>query len=737
MARLAVIALLVCLYQPIYCIILAPVSNFTECFVKVSDLIFNEDSAVAVVNDNIDGFTPNLRNNPAMFIDVGKPTVYTGGYVDHYILNIDSVNTLKKTINYLESTKIWTDKIYANGHFLILSLHKNISEMLEYLWDKAIFNVVILELSTADVAVFQGNPFSVLNKCGTKAVVIDSCSCKFLKSINFKRTNFNGCPLQFLTTDIYVNYEVPSLKLSLHLIKLISLKYNTTFYKYVLNKNQIFPYDFFNRLAITIFIGINVLTEQYDSSEKYYSHDLVWLVPLPRQMTSFNALLHIFQVGLWMAVISAIIITVFVWWLILSIVYQKSRLNDLSNVFLNLICITIWGNISKIPKNNALKCITITYMIYSVHIQTAYTSGLIKALTIPLYEHGIQSVSDIAASNLSIYAHDLTILKLLLKDSNSTLISNINKQFLKLTDNKKLWEISSFRNCGGLVTEQLVNHMESLSKSVRIIRNNLIVQKVDEVFKIRSGHYFLQHINYFIRTIFESGINKKLRNDIFISTYGRTQQSVVSSGAQRKRNEIHAVPANPANLLEVAIPELYHQYMPEAGIAINFLVCDSGPGPDRIFKTEDWLQHLFTSNACMVLLEDLFYLFKREAKNQIYYFVDSSYTGVFKFVLIVSPFSYFWHTLNEVIVRSIESGIIDKMEKAAKESLKSYEVRHNTDNADDKIVITLEHVCSIFVIWGVGLILAVFVFIGEHVNYFIKRRKFTLLNNRRMFGINR
>ncbi|KAK4887597.1 hypothetical protein RN001_003868 [Aquatica leii] len=531
MSRLAVITLLVSLYQSIDCIIPAPTSNFSECFAKVSDFIFKVDSAVAVVNNHIDGYTSNLRSNPSMFIDVGKPMVYTGGYVEHYIINIDSVDALSKTFHYLLRAKMWRSKSFAEGHFLILSLYKNISEVFEFLWKRAIFNVVILELSTADV-VYQSNPFSVQNSCGTKAVDIDSSSCKLLKSINFKRTNFNGCPLWLVTTDIYINYTVPSLKLSLLLIDLIGLNFNTTVNRYVMNKTQMFPFSLFKRSVITIFISTDSPMAEYVSSERYYIHDLVWLVPPPKKMTSFEALLHIFQIELWIFVISTIVITVLVWWLILSIVNQKFCLNDFYNIFVNLICVTIWGTISKLPKNNALKCIITVYMIYSIHIQTAYTSGLIKALTIPLYERGIQSVSDLVSLNLSIYTHDETLLNLLLIDKNSTLISNIKKNNLQLTNNSKLWDISSFRNCSGLVTEQLVNHIKSFSNSIRIIRNNSIVRKVDEVFKIRSGHYFLQHINYIIRNVFESGINKKLWNDIFIGMYGRNQQSFVNSSAQ-------------------------------------------------------------------------------------------------------------------------------------------------------------------------------------------------------------
>jgi hypothetical protein len=53
---------------------------------------------------------------------------------------------------------------------------------------------------------------------------------------------------------------------------------------------------------------------------------------------------------------------------------------------------------------------------------------------------------------------------------------------------------------------------------------------------------------------------------------------------RRKRKEINAVPADPANFQELDTPQSYQQYVPKADVTINFLLCDSGPGADTIFN---------------------------------------------------------------------------------------------------------------------------------------------------------
>ncbi|KAK4875481.1 hypothetical protein RN001_011903 [Aquatica leii] len=524
------IVLLIPFHQTILCTLLVPTENFSTCFVKVSNLIFGKSSTVAYVFDKkIDVSSLNLRNNPYVLIDVTKPMINTGGYVNHYVISTDSVNGLKKTWFYLAYSKIWNDKSYALGHFLVVSSHKNVSELFQYLWQQGIFNVVILKPSKTNSVVYQSDPYSIQNNCGTQTIAVKSNVCKFIKSIIFKRTNFNSCPLWLINTNIENPYILPSLKYGLHLIHLISLNFNITVNHYTLADIRLFPFYLFKRSTIAVFIGANTPFNEFVSSERYLIHNFVWLVPLPRQMSAIEALVHIFQLELWILVIASTIVTVFVLWLLSIFVKEKYFVNDLYNIAVNLICVTIWGTISKVPKNNGLRCIIIIYMIYAVHIQTAYTSGLIKALTVPLYDHGIQSVNDLATSTLRIYSHNYTVSNLLLADINSTLMSKINSKFVNITSAGNLWEISTFRNSSALVSEQLLNQMGNLFKSIRIIRNNSIVRTIDEVFKMRPGHHFLQNINYFIKTIFESGINNKLWNDMIIRFYQQNHLTISSN----------------------------------------------------------------------------------------------------------------------------------------------------------------------------------------------------------------
>ena len=63
----------------------------------------------------------------------------------------------------------------------------------------------------------------------------------------------------------------------------------------------------------------------------------------------------------------------------------------------------------------------------------------------------------------------------------------------------------------------------------------------------------------------------------------------------RKRNSVMNAPSNPADLQKLFVPECYRIYVPQPGVQENFLLCDSGPGRNRILIFgRQTLPHLVT-----------------------------------------------------------------------------------------------------------------------------------------------
>ncbi|KAK4875459.1 hypothetical protein RN001_011881, partial [Aquatica leii] len=528
-----------------------PTDHFSECVKKVMGFLFDKSSTLAFLFDKpLDLFTTSLTSNPYVTINIRKPTINTQGYVNHYILNTDNANTLEGAISYLKYNQIGKKHILNSRNFLIITLSKNVSELFEYLWEEIIYNVVVLEVSKFNFLVHQSDPCSPLNNCGKKAVAINSCSCATLEPIVFKRTNMSGCIMWFLKTDQFYNQITitPSLKLIEYFIDVIRLHFNVTVNHYTVT-NSTNPYILFelHKSGMICFMGVNTPTKGYVATERYYTHTLVWIVPQPKQMSSVEALVHIFKFEVWIFVILSIIFTIFAWWITSSIVKKRFCVEDLCNITIQLICVSIWGIINKVPKNKTLKCIFIIYVIYVVHIQTAFTSGLIKALTMPLYDRGIEDVNDLAISKLPIYIQEFAEHYLLTGD-NSIKTNAIKNKLVTIRSKtcNELWEINNFRNCSGLITEQLLKGMGTLTNTVRVIRDQSLLRRVDEVFKIEYTNYFVHSINRLIRITTESGLMNKLWDDNSLEIFGHREIKFASQGKS----------VNGANLLESSDSEV-------------------------------------------------------------------------------------------------------------------------------------------------------------------------------------
>ena len=71
----------------------------------------------------------------------------------------------------------------------------------------------------------------------------------------------------------------------------------------------------------------------------------------------------------------------------------------------------------------------------------------------------------------------------------------------------------------------------------------------------------------------------------------------------RKHNSVTNGPSNPADLQQLFVPECYRIYVPQPGVQEKFLLCNNGPGRNRIliFGRQSWLQYFET---CDMLFAD-------------------------------------------------------------------------------------------------------------------------------------
>ncbi|KAF5272451.1 hypothetical protein FQR65_LT04919 [Abscondita terminalis] len=162
------------------------------------------------------------------------------------------------------------------------------------------------------------------------------------------------------------------------------------------------------------------LIDQIDSPEVYYDgyvtqmansygcdipcttfdyKDMVWIVPWPNLVSNLELFKLIFKGIVWILMLVTLICYSLVWFLVKLI---RENNTDFMETFMSLYSLTIFGSTHRPPSLRVLRLLLIFYVVYAMHMQIAFTSSLVRILTIPQHERGIRTLSELAESELTI-----------------------------------------------------------------------------------------------------------------------------------------------------------------------------------------------------------------------------------------------------------------------------------------------------------------------------------------------
>ncbi|KAF5284169.1 hypothetical protein FQR65_LT00169 [Abscondita terminalis] len=263
------------------------------------------------------------------------------------------------------------------------------------LWRAGYENVVmIIYDSNYNPTILYSNPYAIVNKCKQEVNDLIIGDCARTSKYQFENSRLEKYPYCNLAI------EIPNLNLGHYVsrfYRLLSILESTRTY---LNMSLINS-TVTSHGGSTFQLHQNVINI-YQSTKwaivPYFQDEAVYIVPPPKIISPIIVLKNVFKPVLWFLIFTVFIGTSLVWWWFDKYYLKKSR----SSAILNVYSITLLGSIDKAPLRPFLRLIFIVYVIYAIHIQTAFTSKLVTLLTIPQYEPYIQTLEDLAGSNLSI-----------------------------------------------------------------------------------------------------------------------------------------------------------------------------------------------------------------------------------------------------------------------------------------------------------------------------------------------
>ncbi|KAB0792255.1 hypothetical protein PPYR_14214 [Photinus pyralis] len=364
-------------------------TSWKACTEKVIQTIFGNDSFYYVFKDSSDLMSFNIRN-PRVVIKIGRPTGPIKQVIsNNFIIEIGSLYFLQKCIKHFEFVDIWSVDKPFNARVLIITDHVRSVEMIfSLLWSYDIVYVAVLVINKETSSfLFTANPFDVQNNCGrvSNTIHMQSCDDAIIDTIPHPIRNYHGCPMEFSFTPITryldkLNRKTFTFNSAVEMLN-VSLKLRQN------NHGKMSVHDGN--------LGTSVRGRFYLSH--VYSRDImVWIVPPTNAISALEILVVNFELEVWILVWVVFALFSLAWY-----VLDKFK-TSLGEIVLKTFGITLFGSTTSITQSSRLRFVILCYIIYSVHIQTAYVSNLMRLMASPPTRQPIRNLKELLEANIPI-----------------------------------------------------------------------------------------------------------------------------------------------------------------------------------------------------------------------------------------------------------------------------------------------------------------------------------------------
>ncbi|KAF5307466.1 hypothetical protein FQR65_LT06821 [Abscondita terminalis] len=353
-----------------------------NCVAHTIENIFEEDKSVLFISSVGGEYAfPDRIKNPYVIRNTDGLTYPNG--IDKIFSNQENVvlHLVKKSDLLLISTIKKMFGRQQKNSYLYITPFNNLSEIkqiFELLWRSCVLNLVVIGYeNNGNPTVFTSDQYALANKCGSKFeyYVISDCNSTIKHKFPKVLRKYPHCNLVDGRSD---DINIPLNLIERFLLKTIADTLNMSLYK------DTHTGSFGSSLYIYAYAaGTDLRTVTV--TLPYYYDDLIWSIPPPRRISPLTVLKLVFKPLVWVFIMVAFIIMSLVWWLFskFNMLYTTTFVDSIFKVY----SMTLFA-----------------YVIYAIHIQTAFTSKLVQILTIPQYEPSIQNLKDLADSDLSILA---------------------------------------------------------------------------------------------------------------------------------------------------------------------------------------------------------------------------------------------------------------------------------------------------------------------------------------------
>ncbi|KAF5279948.1 hypothetical protein FQR65_LT15130 [Abscondita terminalis] len=371
-------------------------ADLKNCVAQTIENVFGHEKTLMFVTDVGGNFAfPDVIQNPYAIINTKFSNLDN---VSSFISNdINLVMHYLPTMKFSPNYKHFPKKITL---LFIIPINNadHIGNTFKRLWRDGYENFVVIVYGTSyKPTILYSDPYAIVNRCKEEVEYLITGDCTKKAKYPFKKIQLGKYPY----CNLYMNISQGLIKAQNKLSRIsrfgtileMTLKYlNLSFVSTIVSNDSTFTLEQGS---------INIFHPNQRAFVLYFQDSANYIVPPPVLISPLIVLKIVFKPLVWILVFVVFVCSSLAWWL-----FDKYYTKQTSSAIFNVYSITVLGSVDKVPLQPPLRIIFIAYVIYSIHVQTAFTSNLVQFFTVPQYEPHIQTLEDLADSKLSIITND-------------------------------------------------------------------------------------------------------------------------------------------------------------------------------------------------------------------------------------------------------------------------------------------------------------------------------------------
>ncbi|KAF5277591.1 hypothetical protein FQA39_LY06084 [Lamprigera yunnana] len=482
--------------------------NVKKCMKDVLKSVGTETTVVYVYEKVFEDILPEKLEHPFVTIDISKKIHQNSKYQMYkeiVVLNLNHAKLVQKYLTVLEENGLWNLKSSFRRRFIIVCPSKIVSELkhvFTYFLKHNIIDVIVMtHYLNGDTKMFTWDPYDPSNKCGTEFNMKTHNSCSLLKlNANKKLGQFNKCNLTFVHSS---NRETDTKRtrkayIAGFILDEVGKNMNVT----VIPKKS-FPY------RGKLFVQIKVLKDCENTTSctvPFEKSRHFWTVPQRKMIHPLEVFKIVFKTDVWILILLSFVLTSVIWWLIS---WCTEKVN-LTSALIKIYSLTIFSAMDRVPSILSLRFIFITYVMYAIHIQSIFTSNLVKLLTNVHYEPGIETLEQLAQSDLPILIVSFDIKQFRNKKRNDSLYMKIANKTHAISWNdyiKSLFNQTCLEYNSVLVGENLLQEIIiKRTVKMRVICDDTLLEVSQMTFGTKIGSHLIKPMHKIVSILFEAGL---------------------------------------------------------------------------------------------------------------------------------------------------------------------------------------------------------------------------------------